>query len=120
VELRVFPAGAEFGEVFAGELCIESFGIGLPVHWRDQPPEPLGTALERVAFELGDQPLAIGQRQLAALEQAREVERELEDGIEQRCLFGAPVQRLETFGEVGDGPQASLLFAKPNRKEVWR
>src|SRR5690606_27774331 len=68
----------------------------------NQPPQPFGAALERLAFELGDQRLAIGQRQLARFQAPRQVQRQLEHRVEQRCLFGALVQRLQPFAEVGD------------------
>src|SRR5690606_41575687 len=89
-------------EVGGGESAVERLGSGLDPDGCDQPAQPLGAALERLALELGDQRFAVGQRQLAGLDLPREVQRELEHGIEQRSLFGAPVQRLQAFGEVRD------------------
>src|SRR5690606_18727869 len=62
----------------------------------------------------GDQVLACVERQLAALDQPRQLERELEHRVEQRRLGRAPVQRLQAVGEVGD------RFHEGASEAAWR
>ena len=100
VELRDFPAGAEGGEVLLPRAGLERREVGLRLDRLDQRAQVRRAAFERAALEIGDQPLARVERQRAALDLARQVERELEHRIEQRGFLGALVQRLEA-GEQG-------------------
>ena len=100
VEQRPLPMGAKRGEVLTSQFALESIGISVERNGRDQRPQVLGAALQRIAFEFGDEGVAVVERQLAALDQPRNVERELEHRIEQRGFLGALVQRLEA-GEQG-------------------
>ena len=101
MHVRAFPRGAEALEIIA---CRRQRGepvVGLLRF--EQIAEPHSPRIERLRFEFVDQP---GQRvdpQLAAFELARNVERELEHGVEQRRLARLAVEHAQPVAQACQG-----------------
>jgi hypothetical protein len=103
MEQRLFPARAEGAEtVFLVQQPADRIEVFGRVGRRDQPPQARGPALQRGAFQLGDQAFDVGEVQRATFELARKIVAELEHRIEQR-RFGRPfMQLLEPRPQLAD------------------
>jgi hypothetical protein len=104
MQQRLFPAGAELAEaVFLVQQGGHARQVLVGIGRRHQPAQAPGTALQRLALQLGHQAFHVVERQGTGLQLAREIVAELEYRIEQRRFGGPLVQLAQTVPELCDG-----------------
>ncbi len=113
VQLRALPAGGETLKILA--ICGEAGGLG---GRGKQPPQLARARFQPVTLQLGDQRGQIVERNLAPLQRARQIERQLKHRVEQRRFARALVQLAQPGFEGGDGfheCSEAKAAAAPNR-----
>ena len=99
MHVRLFPEGPERVEIVAHAGQPVEPHVGLL--GGEQLAQPGRAGIERAALELVDQPGKRGDTQFAAFQLARNIQRQLEDGIEQRSFARLAVKDAKALAQAG-------------------